>query len=290
MRRAVGWAPLLPAQEIFGIHYADSMEAPSSDGKGDTRSTLTAFDGLASTYEQHRPRYPQAVFAAMLDGLPMPATVADVGCGTGISARALAECGARVIGIDPGLDMLREAGEASACCVQRGLQVEFRQGTAEATGLADESVDAVLAAQAFHWFDAAQALAEFRRILRPGGRVALLWNLRVSDAGFTDEYNRIVVSASERLDPSARSGRERLDAPLWESPLFHNIRTIVIPSPQPLDERGAIGRATSASYFPRSEPERSQRLSELISAVRRFAIDGQVTLAQDARLTIATRS
>jgi len=286
LRPAVGSAPLLPAQEICGIHYAASMDSPSSESAADARPTLAAFDGLASTYERHRPRYPRAVFDAILDGLPTPATVADIGCGTGISARALAVCGARVIGIDPGLDMLREARAAPATFPQ----LEFRQGTAEATGLADVSVDAVLAAQAFHWFDAARALAEFRRILRPGGRAAILWNLRISDGGFTDEYNRIVVSASERLDPSARFGREALDAPLCASPLFHNVRVIVAPSPQSLDELGAIGRATSASYFPRSEPERSQRISELVGAVRKYAIDGRVTLAQEARLTVATRS
>ncbi|MFO0830052.1 MAG: class I SAM-dependent methyltransferase [Phycisphaerales bacterium] len=249
------------------------------------RTTLRAFEGLATTYDRHRPSYPQAIFTALLDGMPRPPIVADIGCGTGISARALADCGARVIAIDPGADMLREARAASA---QYEL-IEFVEGTAEGTGLGDKSVDVALAAQAFHWFEPDAALFEFYRIVRPGGRVALLWNLRIADGGFTDEYNRIVVSASERLDPSTRWAREALDAPLLESRLFVDAKVVTLPSPQTLDEEGVVGRATSASYFPREEPERSERLAELRDAFRRFAIDGVVTLAQEARLTMATR-
>ncbi|MBL9147125.1 MAG: class I SAM-dependent methyltransferase [Phycisphaerae bacterium] len=252
----------------------------------DDRATLTRFEGLASTYDRFRPTYPAAVFSTLLPGLGASPLVADVGCGTGISSRLLRVAGARVIGIDPSQDMLRQARERSG---GDGPPIEFRQGTGEATGLADGSVDVVLAAQAFHWFDPPRALAEFHRILRPGGRAALLWNLRVADGGFTDDYTRIVVSAAESLDPSARAGRESLDAPLRASSLFRDAVVHDFDSPQTLDEEGAVGRATSASYFPRTEPERSARLEELRAAFRRHATDGVATLAHVARLTMATR-
>lgn len=251
----------------------------------DERSTLRAFEGLAAGYDLHRPRYPDAIFDALVAGMPGPLIVADIGCGTGISARAIAFRAGAVIGVDPSDDMLATARRLSA---DRPM-IAFRKGTAEATSLADGCVDLVLAAQAFHWFNPPAALREFHRILRPGGRCALLWNLRTSDGGFTDDYNRIVVSAADALDPSTRSAREQLAQPLLDSSLFSDATVITLPSPQRLTLEGAIGRATSASYFPREEPERSARLAELTDSFQRYARDGMVTLEQIAHLTMATR-
>lgn len=249
----------------------------------DDRATLQAFEGLAATYARHRPTYPAEAFRAMLDGLDPSPLVADVGCGTGISSRLLIGAGARVIGIEPNDDMRREALAGSP-------PVDVRCGTAEATGLPDGGVDAALAAQAFHWFDAGRALAEFHRIVRPDGRVALLWNIRVADGGFTSDYSDVVVGASERIDASARAGRQALDAPLRTSPLFRDVRVLEFGNDQRLDAEGVIGRATSASYFPRGNPERAERLEALLAAFRRHEVDGFVTLRHVARLTIATRA
>ena len=254
----------------------------------DARATHTAFDGLASTYDRYRPGYPEAIIDVLVRDLSADATVVDVGCGTGISTRAIAPrlgVAARVIGIDPGADMIEKAMAYCAGCTN----VRFVRAPAEATTLPDASVDLVLAAQAFHWFDHPKALAEFHRILRPGGRCALLWNLRLPDGGFTDDYNRIVVSAEVRIDPCVLAGRSSLAEPLERSDLFRDVRVHTAPSPQHFDEQGAIGRATSASYFPREEPDRSERLAALRQSFHRHAVDGLVTLRQEARLTIATR-
>ncbi|MDZ4755652.1 MAG: class I SAM-dependent methyltransferase [Phycisphaerae bacterium] len=155
------------------------------------RATHRAFDGLASTYEAHRPRYPAVIFDRLLDGVPqsnanVPIRALDVGCGTGISTRALAERAVDVIAMDPGEDMLERARAACAAFPT----IQFVLGSAENADLPAEHVDLVLAAQAFHWFEPLRALAEFHRVLRPGGRSALLWNLRVGDGGFTDAYIR----------------------------------------------------------------------------------------------------
>ncbi len=260
---------------------------PRMNDLGDSRPTLRAFDGLAAGYDRHRPRYPEAIIDAIFAGVPVAPVVADVGCGTGISTRAIAARAGQVIGVDPGEDMLLTARSLSAAF----SNIRFIRGTAEATTLADASVDVVLVAQAFHWFDAKLALAEFHRILRPGGRCALLWNLRTSDrGGFTDDYNRIVVSAADSIDPSARAARQVLGAPLLDSPLFTHATVVSAPSPQVLDQEGVIGRATSASYFPRQDPERASRLEQLHAAFMRSAKDGRVTLQQVAQLTIATRA
>lgn len=251
----------------------------------DARPGFRAFDGLAATYAAHRPSYPSAIIDALVApiGGPAPAQALDVGCGTGISTRLLAERGLAVVGIDPNADMLamaRAAGPAT---------IEYRIGSAERTGCADASIDLVLAAQAFHWFAPSAALAEFARILRPGGRVALLWNLRVHDGGFTDAYGQIVAAAGAHVDPSQRAAREALDAALLASDRFEGVTRIEAANDIALDEESAIGRATSASYFPRTEPARAEAITALRDAFRRFAHDGRAILRHVARCTIATR-
>jgi ubiquinone/menaquinone biosynthesis C-methylase UbiE len=251
----------------------------------DERASLRAFDGLAATYDRHRPSYPNAIIDALVDDTLAGGVAVDIGCGTGISTLMLAERVATVIGVDPSADMLARA--AVRCRDHRGAR--FMRGTAEATGLDDHAAACILVAQAFHWCDPPRALAEFHRVLCPGGRCALLWNLRVSDGGFTDRYNAIVVGDANALDPSTREGRTRLAEPLIRSPLFRDPRVVSAANPQRLDRDGLIGRATSASYFPRDEPIRSERIRALHEAFDSFAVDGFVTLAQRAELTLATR-
>ena len=124
----------------------------------------------AQDYARYRPSYPEGAIAAILADLgdPQELVVADIGAGTGISSRLLGDRGPRVIALEPNAAM----GEAA----EPHPQVSFQPGTAEQTGLVDQSIHVITCCQAFHWFNAPLALAEFSRILQPGGRVALLWN------------------------------------------------------------------------------------------------------------------
>ncbi len=131
--------------------------------------TAERFTGLAEAYDRYRPRYPVAAIAAVLADGPVPSDVVDVGAGTGISTRALARAGARTIAIEPNAEM-------RAVALAHGL--DARDGRADRTGLPDACADVVAAFQAFHWFTNAEAIAEFERLARPGGRVALVWNER----------------------------------------------------------------------------------------------------------------
>lgn len=129
-----------------------------------------SFALVAAAYERARPGYAAGaveLLARELDLRP-GRTVLDLGAGTGKLARQLVATGARVVAVEP-LDELR-------AFVPPGI--EAHAGTAEAIPLPDASVDAVVVAQAFHWFDEAAALAEIRRVLRPGGRLALVSNRR----------------------------------------------------------------------------------------------------------------
>lgn len=138
------------------------------------------FTGKAEVYDKYRPDYPAACFEFMAEecGLRAGDWIADIGAGTGIFTRRLAERGFRVTAIEPNADM-RAAAEENLTGYE-GVTVSA--GSAEATGLPAQSVDCVTAAQAFHWFDTEKFRAECRRILKPGGRAVLVWNHRVPDA------------------------------------------------------------------------------------------------------------
>src|SRR5262249_8234148 len=132
----------------------------------------------------------------------------------------------------------------------------YQDGTAEATGLPDNSTDVVLAAQAFHWFRAEQALPEFHRILRPGGWAALLWNERDEADPFTAAYGAVLRQGADaaQVEPA----RGRAGEALLPSPLFENGQRVVFRHEQALTMDGLLGRAFSASYAPR-EPEAAEQ-------------------------------
>src|ERR1700744_1650569 len=143
-----------------------------------TDSTQRFTDRVAD-YVKYRPSYPRDVVSFLHEtcGVAPDAQVADIGAGTGISARLFLDAGHPVIAVEPNLAM-REAANAWLAPYENFRSVA---GTAEATTLEDASVDLVIAAQAFHWFDPVATRREFARILRPQGHVALFWNSRLLD-------------------------------------------------------------------------------------------------------------
>ena len=206
------------------------------------------FAGAAPGYARHRPSYPEALVDRVLAeaGVSPGQGVADVGCGTGILTRQLAARGLDVVGIDPNADMLAEARAA-------GGAARYLRGEAEATGLEGASVALVTVAQAFHWFDAERALAEFHRVLRPGGHVATLWNLRGASP-FMADYEALLRRFSqeyatlERWEQSLDQlrGHRRVVSP----------RELEAPHAQLFDFEGLHGRAWSSSYVFRGVKDR----------------------------------
>lgn len=243
------------------------------------------FTGLASVYSEHRPTYPREAIQWILHELPASPRVADIGCGTGISTRLLAETGAQVTGIDPNLDMLNEARSLSC----DDPSIEYRTGTGECTGLESDSVDAVVCAQSFHWFDARSALREFHRVLRPGGRLALMWNIKTESDPFSAHFTRLMRAA--QVDAESRGLRvpsEREADPALGG-FFTKVRRREFDNPQSLDLPGVLGRARSASYFPRIGPLRESFERELREAFDRHQRDGSVTLFHLTEVTLAER-
>jgi SAM-dependent methyltransferase len=149
------------------------------------------FSVRVDAYARHRPTYPAEV-AALAErecGLRAGCSVADIGCGTGLLARLFLDRGCYVFGVEPNPEM-RDAGQKALAGMARFQAID---GRAEATTLPAASVDLVTAGQAAHWFDADLACAEFRRILKPGGWLMLVWNERKRQAGFMSDYEALIA-------------------------------------------------------------------------------------------------
>src|SRR5687768_16300575 len=153
---------------------------------------LTRFSSRAEAYAKYRPCYPAGVVETLKSecGLTTDSVVADVGSGTGILTELLLKNGNRVFGIEPNEAMRVFAEEA----LKDYPQFESVDGSAEATALPDDTMDIVVAAQAFHWFDREKTKREFTRILKPNGWVALIWNERRLDTTpFLRAYENLLL-------------------------------------------------------------------------------------------------
>ena len=242
------------------------------------------FGDRVRDYVLHRPRYPKELVAALArQGLTRDAAVADVGSGTGISARMLIDAGYEVFAIEPNGPM-RAAAEAELAGSPLFHSVN---GTAEATTLAARSVGAVLAAQAFHWFDPPRALAEMRRILRAPGVVALVWNERRTGTALLDAYERALFEHG--LDYGSVRHQDTA-SPTMLASFFGTIpfTTLVLPNAQRLDRAGLFGRARSSSYVPQKGHSKHDAMMHALGELfDRHQTDGHVTFDYDTRVYVA---
>lgn len=199
------------------------------------------FSDRAKDYAKYRPSYPSKAIDCILEGLGAASQLiaADIGAGTGISSRLLADRGVRLIALEPNAAM-RQAAEFHPL-------VEFSDRHAENTELPSSSIDLVTCFQSFHWFNPEPTIKEFARILKPNGRVALVWNDRDREDNFTREYSHLTQIASNN-NSELRYGTERF---LRDTNLFTIVCHLIFPYYQILDREALIGRAMSTSYIPK---------------------------------------
>ncbi len=233
------------------------------------------FTGKAEAYEQFRQRYPAVEVLAHLRewcGLQPQWTVADVGAGTGMLAEVFLENGNRVLAIEPNEEM-RVACERLK---DRWPRLEVIGGTAEATGLADASVEMVSAGRAFHWFDTIPALAEFRRVLKPGGWVALVSAGRAhlqTEAALA--FERLLVERG--TDQTYARSTYRIHDKLED--LFVDLHQAEIPGEQRFDWEALQGFTQSLSVVPqRDAPGFPAFEAGLRRHFDQFAQDGVLTM------------
>jgi len=226
------------------------------------------FESGADVYALYRPSYP----GALVDWVVAEARlgpgelVADVGCGTGIFTRLLTERGLRVVGIDPSEDMLEKARAA-------GGGADYRRGEAARTGLGDGAAGLVTVAQAFHWFDLDEAFAEFHRVLREGGHVAAVWNIR-GEGAFMSDYDAMLRRHSSQYQV-LDSWEATLEA-LHRHPRFLAARERRDLHAQRFDFEALHGRAWSSSYVRHGVADGPAFDAELRAAFERHAKDGAV--------------
>jgi ubiquinone/menaquinone biosynthesis C-methylase UbiE len=156
----------------------------------DSREARAAsFGGVAEVYERARPGYPDEAVRWLVGDEPLD--VLDLGAGTGKLTRQLVALGHRVVAVDPAAEMLLE--------LRRALPgVPCHVGAAESIPLPDASTDAVAVAQAFHWFDHAAAVPEIARVLRPGGVLAVVWNVRDESVPWIAELSGAIGNEHHR--------------------------------------------------------------------------------------------
>jgi SAM-dependent methyltransferase len=240
------------------------------------------FTNRVDHYARYRPSYPQAVLDLLRAecALTSDSVVADVGSGTGILSELFLENGNRVLGIEPNTEM-REAAERRLGWHPRFTSVV---GTAEATKLDDASVDFVTAGQAFHWFDPEQARAEFARILKPGGSVALVWNLRRKDATpFLAAYERLLeVFRIDRGEVEFWRKSDEMASAFFGPGSFETTR---FDNEQVLDLDGLEGRLLSVSYVPaQGEPDSEAMLREAERIFTEHQRGGTVIVEYDTKV------
>jgi SAM-dependent methyltransferase len=226
------------------------------------RGPANSFALVAEAYERGRPGYPDDAVRWLVG--EEPRDVVDLGAGTGKLTRSLVALGHRVTAIEPLPEML----ELLVAAAPGAFDL---LGSAEVIPLPDASADAVASAQAFHWFDHAVALPEIARVLRPGGRLALVWNRR-------DDREQWVATMSEVIG-SETLERGDVEAPIEGSGLFGPVETARFRWVQRLDGATLRDLVLSRSYCAvKPADERERVLSEVDRLFAEHARGGEIEL------------
>jgi SAM-dependent methyltransferase len=237
------------------------------------RAAAEGFAAGAASYVAGRPEYPPEIEAWLTDelGLHSGKTVLDLGAGTGKFSRSLLATGAKVIAVEPVPAMLDQL-------VRQYPEVEARSGSAEDIPLGDESVDAVVCAQSFHWFATPQALREIHRVLKSGGALGLVWNDRDNNVEWVAALTRI-MKRFEGDVPRFHSQKWRA---LFPADGFGPLREKRFPNPHTgYPERVIVDRILSVSFMAALPPDEQERvrneLREVIATSPELAGKVQVT-------------
>ena len=225
-------------------------------------SAAEGFQAGAAAYERGRPEYPADAVAALAEACRIGPgrDVLDLAAGTGKLTRMLVPTGASLVAVEP-VEAMRRA------FAERLPGVPVLDGTAEAIPLQDGALDAVVVAQAFHWFDAVRAAREIHRVLRPEGSVGLVWNVRDESASWVARLSEI-IEPHRGTTPTHRTEawRDGFD----DTGLFTPLERREFSYGQPLNPDGLVDRTLSISFIAKL-PDGAR--SAVADEVRRLAAE-----------------
>ena len=210
-------------------------------------SVTERFSNRADAYVRGRPTYPQAIVDQLqkVGALSRGQTVVDLGVGTGLSAEPFLRSGYAVIGVEPNAPM-RAAGDQH---LREFPNYSSVAGSAEATSLPDDAADLVIAGQAFHWFDVPRVASEARRILRPGGWAALIWNDRQSTgSAFLAGYEALLRMHGVEYAKVVHRHIDEASIAQFFAPATPTM--VIFDNPRDLEREDLLALAGSASYLP----------------------------------------
>ena len=223
------------------------------------RSAAVGFERAGEDYERGRPGYPPAAAARLADALGLrPGRVAlDLAAGTGKLTRALASTGVELIAVEPVAGMRRKLTASLP-------SVRALEGTAEAIPLADDSVDAVLVAQAFHWFDTPAAAAEIHRVLRSDGGLGIIWNAWDESI---DWVTRVQAIVHQHVHGAPQQRSSVWGAELAATGLFGPLQRAEFANLVVGDADVLRARVASVSYISALEPEQREQVLRSVDEV-----------------------
>jgi SAM-dependent methyltransferase len=217
-----------------------------------------SFGAAAADYARYRPQFPVEAVRWMLDGATRAVVdVADVGAGTGKLTRTLVELAPRVTAFEPDAGMLAELG-------RQVPRAQRQQARAESLPVADDSFDALTVAQAWHWFDHPVAAAQFRRVVRTGGVIGLVWNIRDTRVPWVAELAQLIES-DER--PNSIGEIAQTFAGVEREDFEHSV---------PMSTEALMGLLSTVSYL-RLRPDAAQ----VFAAVRQLLATDPETAGHD---------
>jgi len=244
-------------------------------------NTVERFSNRVADYVKYRPGYPPEVLQLFQDemNLRQNSVVADIGAGTGISAKIFAENGNTVFGVEPNEPMR----EAAIEFLRDFPNFTAISGTAENTTLPDDSVDFVVAAQAFHWFDQTNTRREFKRILKESGFVVLIWNERQLDTtAFLRDYENLLIEFGTDYE---KVRHENITKETLLDFFQTDFREADFQNAQTVDFDGLKGRMLSSSYVPAPEnPRFPKMVKKLESLFAEHAENGRIDILYSTKI------
>jgi ubiquinone/menaquinone biosynthesis C-methylase UbiE len=229
------------------------------------------FSNRVENYIKYRPDYPAEAINFLYDKLRIneQSSIAEIGSGTGIFTKQIIEKVEKIYAVEPNKEM-REAAEKSLIVFNNFISID---ASAENTSLPDHSVDFVISAQAFHWFDRIKARKEFKRILKSDCIVILLWNNRLFNTEFLKQYEIIL----KKYATDYNEVNHLLITEKELSEFYSQFEKITFPNKQTFNHEGLIGRLLSSSYVPLpGEKNHDLLFKEIEKIYKLYAENGKV--------------